>query len=177
MTDAIVEHISTDLATLFTEDSFEALWNMLQNEDGSPMSLEANQLLLNVYEGTMALVRERDEYFAQVSGLAATLQNIKADRDMLAHDLQRRVEAAKERGEKAEYRRIVRAFAMERGLSDEAADYLLQFIIGEGTHAVTPYVQRVISQALDGVIDDLEAEVDDEFNRETEETEYHDDED
>jgi hypothetical protein len=151
-TDVIVidETRLTAWAELSPQDAFEDLLTMLQAPDGSiaPENYEAYQKLMIVYEGWNRVWQESQELQRQNVGLLAALESVKADRDMLASDLKWRVSDAKQVGAKTAEKDIVKALAKQHKISEEAAGYLLQFITGQGDHAVNAYVQRILTEAL-----------------------------
>lgn len=130
------------------QDAFNNLLSMVQDEAGNIVDQDAYQLLMLVYEGWKASYESEIQALKEVAGLQAALKSVTDDRDMLAHDVRRRVRAGKESAAEAAYQSIVRGIASKYAIDEEAAEYLLSFITGQGTHAINPYAERLLTEGV-----------------------------
>lgn len=129
MVDTAITQTNPQTGLITAMDAFTALWDMLQSEDGTPFSVEANNLLLAIhqhYETTLGL---QQETAAREELLLETLAAAREQRDAAV----RAVETARKNGAKTAMSILISDIHYEFKVEPETAKTILDIIQGKDT--------------------------------------------
>lgn len=129
----------TDLAldTITADQAIKYLWDMLQEEDGTPMSVEANMLIDVISEDQK---RARNQLKIALRNLAG----MQFERDLLAQKVE---EIATDANRKAR-NDLVNIIASQQNLSEDTVRLILDYLAGEGDWGINGYAQRILDRAI-----------------------------
>lgn len=127
----------TDLAldTITADQAIKYLWDMLQEEDGTPMSVEANMLIDVISEDQK---RARNQLKIALRNLAG----MQFERDLLAQKVE---EIATDANRKA---RNDLVNIIQQNLSEDTVRLILDYLAGEGDWGINGYAQRILDRAI-----------------------------
>lgn len=129
----------TDLAldTITADQAIKYLWDMLQEEDGTPISVEANMLIDVISEDQK---RARNQLKIALRNLAG----MQFERDLLAQKVE---EIATDANRKAR-NDLVNIIASQQNLSEDTVRLILDYLAGEGDWGINGYAQRILDRAI-----------------------------
>jgi hypothetical protein len=133
--------------------AFDALWNMLQDEQGNPLSIEANDALLAIYDNLRAVVSHNQDLAAQLDGMAETLNDLRQQRNELALEVQntgRRITKIT----RDEIAHCI-GYEMLSDYSNTIAEDLLQVLTGDDDRSISTYTRRRIQESLEAAAEEL----------------------
>ncbi len=150
MADQIIPFPRLDLANLPFPDALSGLWDMLQNEDGTPMSVEANALLIALHEQYTATENALRRSDAHVAGLIEATRELSFQRDN-ALDLAR---SFRDNGAKYLRRQLVGCLRIEFDLAnDEEAEAVLRVFEGNEDR-ISTYLKSDLRDLVEQIVTD-----------------------
>lgn len=115
--------------------AFNQLWSMLQDEEGVPLSVEANEHLLTVYNAMRHQVAIDQWQVKQIGALTDLAADLRMQRDLALNGL----EEARQAGARIALRSIEINFKYDFGLDPDAAKALIDALIEGNVPDGMPY--------------------------------------
>jgi DNA repair ATPase RecN len=141
------------IATALT--AYETLWNMIFDENGQPVNVEAADALLAIYDNMKAVVSHNQQLAAEIEGMAETLKDLRAQRNQLAKDVER---------DGARITRITRkeiahsmGYEMLSDYSNVVAEDLLSVLTGDNDPGLSAYTVNRLKDALEYAAEEIAA--------------------
>lgn len=133
--------------------AMEQLWNMLQDEDGNPLSIPANDLLLTIYGSYEQIAGRYTEVAAQADGLMNALRDVREQRDAAL----RKMDLVRDNGAKGAINVLLSNLHYDFGIEKDAARAVLDIIMGKDT-GLPYYTIGTLRRAFELIEDEIREE-------------------
>lgn len=147
----IVPFPNLDLAALDFAPALESLWHMLQNEDGSPMSIDANTLMTALHSRYTELENAQRRLAVQMEAITEVAKDLEFQRDHALGNL----ESFRRNAFQTIRRQIAADIRIEFDLKDNAeAEAVLNAITGFDD-AVSRFQMREMRDLIAEIVQEL----------------------